>query len=113
MSFGKRLKQFRSNTKTSQEELANKIGIHANHLSRYERDITSPSIEVVKKMAEALEISIDVLVFGNQSIEDNLQDSELINLFKRVENFDNNNKQTIKDLISAFVLKQELKQKLA
>ncbi|TCP27968.1 helix-turn-helix protein [Tenacibaculum skagerrakense] len=113
MSFGKRIKEVRTSKKISQEELSTKVGIHANHLSRYERDVTLPSIEIASKIAKALEVSIDLLVFGKQDIEDNLQDNELINLFKTVQSFDDDNKKTVKDLISAFILKQELKQKLA
>jgi transcriptional regulator with XRE-family HTH domain len=113
MSFGSQVKEYRTVNKISQEELASKIGIHANHLSRYERDITAPSIDVVKKIAEALDISIDTLVFGKQNDTDDIKDKELVSLFKKVEHFSIKNKQTVKDLISAFILKQELKEKLA
>jgi len=113
MSFGKRIKQLRTENKISQEELANKIGIHANHLSRYERDVTSPSIEVVKKIAEALEVSIDTLVFGEQNNIDGINDRELVALFKKVQFLPNKQKDTVKDFLSAFVLKADLKQKLA
>ena len=51
--LGKRIKLLREEKSISQEELAKKVGVHTNHLSRYERDLTSPSIDVVIKMAQA------------------------------------------------------------
>ena len=106
------MKEARTSKKISQEALASRINIHANHLSRYERDLTLPSIEVVKKIAEALDISIDVLVFGKQNPEQNITDKELINLFKGIEQFSNEDKAIVKTLIDAFITKRKV-QKLA
>ena len=86
MSFGKNLKDTRVEKNVSQDDLAKKIGVHANHISRYERDLSAPSIEVVQKIAEALEISIDELVYGKQTnAEGGISDNELIALFKKVQ----------------------------
>jgi len=112
MSFGKRLKEVRTSKKISQEELASRVSIHANHLSRYERDLSMPSIEVVKKIAEALEISIDALVFGEQKPDQIINDKELINLFRGIEQFSNEDKAIVKTLIDAFITKRKI-QKLA
>jgi len=112
MSFGKRIKEIRSLQKVSQEELASKIGIHANHLSRYERDVTLPSIEVVKKIAQALEVSIDLLVFGKQDAETSIDDKELVKLFKNIEGFSQEDKSVVKTLLDAFITKRKV-QKLA
>ncbi len=112
MSFGKRIKEIRASKKISQDELASKIGIHANHLSRYERDVTLPSIEVVKKIAQALEVSIDLLVFGKQDIDSTIQDKELVSLFKNIEQFSQEDKSVVKTLLDAFITKRKV-QKLA
>ena len=112
MSFGKRIKEIRTRQKVSQEELATKIGIHANHLSRYERDVTLPSIEVVKKIAQALEVSIDLLVFGKQDAETSIDDKELVKLFKNIEQFSQEDKSVVKTLLDAFITKRKV-QKLA
>ena len=114
MSFGSNLKQLRSEKGVSQEELSKKIGVHSNHLSRYERDLASPSIEVAKKLAEALDASLDQLVFGGeQSVETSISDQELISLFKGIQNLSDKQKDTVKEFLSAFVLKNNLKQQLS
>ena len=109
--LGKRIKLLRAEKSISQEELAKKVGVHTNHLSRYERDLTSPSIDVVIKMAQALDVSIDFLIFGNMKPQ--LSDRDLVSLFSKIELLTDRQKETVKDFLSAFVLKANLKQQLS
>ena len=115
MNFGQNLKKVRTERGISQEELAKSAGVHSVQFSRYERGQSAPSIEVVQKIAQTLEISIDQLVFGDQDevSEKSIQDRELLELFKKVQGFNDRQKGTVKDLISAFILKADLTQKLA
>jgi len=87
--------------------------VHPNHLSRYERDVAQPSIEVVQRIAEAFEVSIDSLVYGKENNLDQLIDErELAGLFRRTQLLNNRQKETVKDLLSAFILKEDLKERL-
>ena len=113
MSFGKNLKECRVEKNISQDELAKKISVHANHISRYERDLSSPSIDVVQRIANALDVSIDELVYGKQNTTDmGLTDRDFIGLFKKTQTLSNKQKQTIKDVLDAFVLTANLKKQL-
>ena len=38
-------------------DLADIIGVHYTHVSRYERNLAAPSIDIVKKICEALDVS--------------------------------------------------------
>ena len=62
MSFGKKIKELRESKGWNRSELADNIGISHVMVGRYERDETAPSVEVAKKMADALDTSIDYLV---------------------------------------------------
>jgi transcriptional regulator with XRE-family HTH domain len=86
---------------------------HVTHLSRYERGLSSPSLEVVQKIVEVLNISIDTLVFGQENIEDGINDKELASLFKKTQLLSDKQKQTVKDLISAFVFQKDIQKQLA
>jgi transcriptional regulator with XRE-family HTH domain len=114
-TFAENLKKWRASKNISQEELSGKIGIHPVQLSRYERGQTTPSIDVVQKIAEALDISIDELVNGslNKNADSNISDRELLSMFKKVQLLNDKQKDTVMDFLSAYVLKTELKQKLA
>lgn len=68
MSFGSRLISIRKERKISQGELAEKTGIHANVLGRYEREEATPSVEMAAKLADVLGVSLDYLV-GKTDVE--------------------------------------------
>ena len=53
MSLGNRIKIARENSGFTQPKLAKMVGKTANTLRRYEQDEVSPSVETVKKIAEA------------------------------------------------------------
>lgn len=113
-SFGENLKQIRSDKNLSQGQLAEIIGMHSTHISRYERNLASPTIEVVKKIAEALNVSADNLIYGNsqQKANNQLGDSELLSLFSKVQSLKNEDVNVIKSLINAYVLKTDLQNRL-
>ena len=70
MSFDKRLGELRKTKKLSQGQLADKAGIHANILGRYERGEAKPSIDIALKLAETLEVSLDYLVGKDDMLMD-------------------------------------------
>ena len=109
-SFGDNLKKFRVEKNFSQQELADAIGMHSTHLSRYERNLTAPSIDVVKKIADVLGMSIDTLIYGQQAerAKGSINDSELLTMFAKVQTLATKQQDTIKDFLSAFILKSDL-----
>lgn len=111
-NFGSTLKKMRSDKGFSQEAFAKEIDVHVTNLSKYERNISIPSLEVAKRIALTLETSLDILVFGNKTIEDDINDNELATLFKKAQLLSDKQKDTVKDFLSAFVLKADLTQKL-
>lgn len=62
MSFGTNLEKLRKERKISQSKLGNALGITQQMISSYEKDISSPNIETLIKIADYFEISIDRLV---------------------------------------------------
>ncbi|HYF33135.1 MAG TPA: helix-turn-helix transcriptional regulator [Chitinophagaceae bacterium] len=109
------LKRLRTEKAISQEDMAKKTKVHANHLSRYERGLSAPSIEVVEKMAKLLDVSIDELVFGSVSerMEKNISDRELLSMFQKIQSLGQQQQDTVKDFISAYLLKADLQKNLA
>ena len=60
--FGARIRELRLEMGMSQEELAGKLGISKQILSRYEVGQRSPKIAQVQKFAEILKVSVDYLL---------------------------------------------------
>lgn len=113
--FAENLKKCRTNKGISQDELAKKIGIHPVQFSRYERGQSVPSIEVVQKIASVLEISIDILVLGdeNTKAKTSLKDRELLSMFSKVQELNNDDQDCVKKLLKAFLFQKDVQQKLA
>jgi len=113
--FGDNLKSIRETKGFTQNELAEAVSIHVVQLSKYERNLASPSVEVVKRISEALEVTADELIYGDakQSAKTKLKDYELLNLFDKVQTLKKDDVHCIKSLISAYVLKTDLQKQLA
>ena len=114
-SFGDNLKRFRTEKNISQGELAESIGMHSTHISRYERNLTSPSIDVVKKIAEVLNVTADMLVFGTQDekAKNKLKDHELLSMFSQAQELSKQDLGCVKALLYAFLFQKETQQRLA
>jgi two-component system, response regulator len=59
--LGTAIKTERSQLGISQEELANRAGLHRTYVSDVERGVRNPSIASIEKLAEALKLSVSVL----------------------------------------------------
>lgn len=61
-SIGEKIIQLRKTKKWSQEDLAKQINASRIMIGNYERGDNSPSVEVIIKLANAFEVSIDYLL---------------------------------------------------
>ena len=62
MTTGERIMIIRKQKGLSQGQLGKKVGTSGDIIGRYERGVMSPSIDVIIKISDILEISIDYLV---------------------------------------------------
>lgn len=66
--LGMRIKYLRSQHNFSQEDLALEAGINKNYLSDLENGRRNPSLEILEKIAVALNISLSELFKGIETI---------------------------------------------
>ncbi len=60
--FGETLREARHQRHLTQEDLAEKAGIHRNHISFMERGLRSPTLEVLFRVCQALDIDASEVV---------------------------------------------------
>ena len=115
MTFGERLKKARLSKGFSQSTLGERGGVHYTQIGRYESKGAQPSAEVLTNLATELGVSADFLVNGStdEQAAHALKDKQLLQQFKQVELLPTDKKDIIKELIDAFLLKQEIQQKFA
>lgn len=62
INLGTNVKRLRKERGWSQTELAEKVGVHLNHINRIETGKYMPVLDTVVKLADLFEVSIDYLV---------------------------------------------------
>ena len=82
MELAEQLRYFRNRSGLTQEELAERTGIHANTLRKYESGRRKPKIEQLKRIADGLGIS--VIEFPDIEIEN---EADLVAVLKKVSQF--------------------------
>jgi len=102
MSFSRRLSSIRKSKGLTQQQMADTIGIHVSQIKRYESGDTQPSLEVLRKIALALSIGADLLLFdeGERGPTD-----EFRMQFEAVGHFNKEEKRVVKALLDSLILK--------
>ena len=111
MNIGDRVKQLRTERKWTQAELADRMGIRQKQISAYERGTNIPSAEVLIKMSEAFDVSLDFLVFKaqGQSAKIEVKDRELLRYFEAIDSFNEDERRLVKEMLNLVVLKHKFK----
>ena len=106
MSFPHRLAALRKERGLTQQGLADAIGLHVTQVKRYEAGQSQPSAEALRKMALALNITTDSLLFDNT---ERGPDDELRLQFEAVCKMPPEDKRVVKALLEGMILKHEAK----
>lgn len=111
-SLGNRILELRKAKGWSQSDLADKVGISYAQIGRYETKGAQPPAEVIKKIAEALDTSVDYLIFGSSADKASaaLHDAEVIRYFKEIEALPHEDKDALLRVIAAFIRDVKTKQ---
>jgi len=112
VTLGDRITELRKQKGWSQGDLAKKVGVSYTQMSRYEMGGVQPPANTLKKLADVLDTTVDYLVSGDkdEKVKASLKDAELLQQFKAVEQFADDDKTVIKKLIDAFIVKKQLQQ---
>jgi len=106
MTLGNNIRKYRKNINMTQIELAKKVRATQPNVYRWEKNLVTPSIETLKKLSSALNISVDGLLFSEQDKKKlRINDKELLMRLKDVENFNDEDRQAFLRLIDAFKMK--------
>ncbi len=104
MSLPARLIQLRKDKGLTQQAMAEAIGIHVNSLKKYESGQTQPSLEVIKKIATALHISTDFLLFEEHERGPN---DELVLQFEAISELSSDEQRIVKEVLDSLIIKYQ------
>ena len=75
LEYAERLFEYRKKANLSQEELAEKIGVSRQAVSKWERGEASPDTDNLIALSEVYGVTLDELIKGKQKNEDNIKDN--------------------------------------
>ena len=68
-SIGNRIKQLRKSRGMTQDQLAERVGVSPQAVSKWENDISSPDISLLPRLAEIFQVTVDSLLGMPEKIE--------------------------------------------
>ncbi len=103
--LGKRIQELRKENGLTQQELAKKVNISHPQIVRYETKGVQPPADVLSRMADVFNVSIDYLVNGNKSdkVAQTIKDAELIKQFKQLDMLPDDEKKSILKVLGALI----------
>jgi transcriptional regulator with XRE-family HTH domain len=102
--FPTRMAELRKEKGFTQQQLAERVGVHVQQLKRYEGGISQPTLDVIRNLSMALGVSSDMLLFGK---DERGPDDSLKLQFEAVCRFDPEAKKVVQQVLASMILQQE------
>jgi transcriptional regulator with XRE-family HTH domain len=105
MDLGSKIVELRKQKGYNRDTLGQIVGTSGAVIGRYERSEITPSVEIAKKIAEALEVSLDYLVGSTEQV----LDKATLNRIQEVNKLPSKEKELVYEFLDAFITKSKLK----
>lgn len=106
MRMGDRIRTLRKEMGLTQQEFADRVGIHIIQITRYETGKSVPSVNVLDKIAKFCEVTVDYIIHGTDkemAKRTRVNDTELLDLFRRINNLKKGNRDRLKWAIAGLL----------
>lgn len=80
--IGKFIASLRKSKKMTQGQLAEKMGVSINAVSKWERGLSFPDVSLYKKLCDELNISIEELINGEKDNSDKAKEKAILSVVK-------------------------------
>lgn len=109
MEFPQRLAALRKGRALTQQALADRVSLHLTQINRYETGDSQPTLDVIRRLAIALAVSADELIFGK---DERGPEEDLRLQFEAISQFDEADKELARGLLEGLILKHQAKQSM-
>lgn len=106
MGFPERVAKIRAQRKIGFPELANLTGIHVTQLRRYEKGESQPTLDTLRKLAIALNVPGDMLLFEE---EERTPPKDFVLQFEALAQLGPEDRQSIRAIIDGLIMRNQAK----
>ena len=103
---GKFIAKLRKEKNMTQEQLAEKMGVSINAVSKWERGLSFPDVSLYKKLCKELDINIEELINGEKDKSEEAKEKAIISTIKETDKIKKNSKKLLIFLSTIFVNQQ-------
>lgn len=113
LNFGENLRRVREKRGYTQVQLSEMSGISRRMIGHYETQVKRPSVDKVKKLADALSTSVDELMGVSKSVKKSTDDPSyrIMKRVRAIEKLPKRDQEMVFHVISTLVEKNKLKGK--
>jgi len=113
VTLGRKIARLRKQRDWTQDQFAERVGVHGRHISRWETDKSKPTIDKIRKIADVFGTSAEDLI--KESGEEFVvceQDRALTKHMKLIEDLSEDDKEIVIRLIKALSTKRRMEKVL-
>ena len=101
---GKFIAKLRKEKNMTQEQLAEKMGVSINAVSKWERGLSFPDVSLYKKLCKELGINIEELINGEKDTSEEAKEKAILSTIKETNKIKKNSKKLLIILSTIFVV---------
>lgn len=78
MTIGEKIQHYRKKLNISQEELGNQLSVSRQSVSLWEKDVTMPTVDNIKRLAEIFSVTVDQLMSTEEVEKEETESKEIL-----------------------------------
>ena len=92
---GKFIAKLRKEKNMTQEQLAEKMGVSINAVSKWERGLSFPDVSLYKKLCKELDINIEELINGEKDTSEEAKEKAILSTIKETNKIKKSSKKLL------------------
>jgi transcriptional regulator with XRE-family HTH domain len=113
MNISEQIKRYRMEKGLTQLKLAKKTGLTPAAISQYESETRKPTVEAIKKIAEVLEVSVDVMI-GSEALpsDEQKKDIEKFAMYRKMKGLSDEDQKKVDEYMDLLAMAKNKKEDL-
>lgn len=109
--FPEKLRILRKNKGWSQGQLGQKIGADLQRVSKYERGVMLPTMELMVRIAKVFDVSVDFLIRDDKETAiGKIKNQELLHQLEEINNLPDEDQETVVSFLDAFIKRRKFEE---